>query len=136
MGMGTRRWTAVLCGITLAAAALVAIDSRPAAAAVGSREDRQMSKPTPWAQYTGVTATQVNSYLSANSARLTDISVASSTPTFNVTMVRNDGAYQTGWWWYYGMTEAQVNSRASTNNARLIALDAYATSSGVRYAGI
>ena len=110
------------------------IGSAPANAAVGPADDRQLSTPTSWATYNGATAAQVNSYLSANSARLTDIQVESSTPTFTVTMVKNSGSYSSGWWWYYDQTEAQVNSHLSTNHARPISISAYSTSSGVRYA--
>ena len=103
-------------------------------ASVGPADDRQLSTPTGWATYNGVTATQVNSYSSSNSARLTDIQVESSTPTFTVTMVKNSGSYASAWWWYYGKTEAQVNSLLSANHARPISMSAYSTSSGVRYA--
>ena len=50
---------------------LVALSAAPASAAVGPADDRQQSTPASWATYTGVTASQVNSYLSANNARLT-----------------------------------------------------------------
>jgi hypothetical protein len=118
--------------LQLTVVALIA--AGPASAAVGPADDRQLSTPTSWATYNGVTAAQVNSYLSANSARLTDIQVESSTPTFTVTMVRSSGSYNSGSWWYYGQTEAQVNSLLSTNHARAISISAYSTSSGVRYA--
>jgi hypothetical protein len=123
---------AVAAVLQMTVVALVA--AGPASAAVGPADDRQLSTPTGWATYNGATAAQVSSYLSANSARLTDIQVESSTPTFTVTMVRNSGSYSSGWWWYYGQTEAQVNSLLSTNHARPISISAYSTSAGVRYA--
>jgi len=107
----------------------------PADAAVGPADDRQQTTPTSWWTYTGVTASSVNSLLSANGARLTEIQVDNpSTPTFTVVMVKNSGSYASGWWWYYGLTQSQVSSRLSTNNARLISAQAYSTSAGIRYA--
>jgi len=131
-----RRTKAVLVAVAavLQLTVVVLVGTGSAHAAVGPADDRQLSKPTNWATYNGATAAQVSSYLSANSARLTDIQVESSTPTFTVTMVKNSGSYASGWWWYYGKTEAQVNSLLSTNNARPISMSAYSTSSGVRYA--
>jgi uncharacterized protein YodC (DUF2158 family) len=128
--------TTVLLTVALTAqvAVVVAIGAGPAGAAIGPADDRQLSTPTSWATYNGVTATQVNSYLSANSARLTDVQVESSTPTFTVTMVKNSGSYVSTWWWYYGQTEAQVNSQLSGHRARPISISAYSTSSGIRYA--
>ncbi|MDT4917864.1 MAG: hypothetical protein QOH89_2564 [Pseudonocardiales bacterium] len=118
--------------LQLSVVALVSAGS--ANAAIGPADDRQLSTPTSWATYNGVTAAQVSSYLSANSARLTDIQVESSTPTFTVTMVNNAGSYSSGWWWYYNLTEAQVNANLSANSARPISISAYSTTSGVRYA--
>lgn len=112
----------------------VLIGAGSAHAAVGPADDRQLTSPTSWWTYNGATATQVNSHLSTHGARLTDIQVESSTPTFTVTMVKNSGSYNSAWWWYYGKTEAQVNSLLSTNHARPISMSAYSTSSGVRYA--
>jgi hypothetical protein len=114
--------------------AFVGLAARPALASVGPADDRQMTTPTSWSTYTGVTATQVNSYLSANSARITSLQVESSTPTFTVVMVRNTGSYSSAWWWYYGKTEGEVNSLLSSHGARPISMQAYSTSSGVRYA--
>jgi hypothetical protein len=114
--------------------AFVGLAARPAMASVGPADDRQLTTQTSWYTYTGVTASQINSYLSANNARITSLQVESSTPTFTVVMVKNTGSYYSGWWWYYGKTESQVNSLLSSNHARLISMQAYSTSSGVRYA--
>jgi len=125
----------VLALLVAASVASVAHVSAPSSsAAVAPGDDRQMSSATAWATYNGVTAAQLSSYLSANKARLTDIQVESSTPTFSVVMVKNSASYKSGWWWYYGQSEAQVNSLLATNHARPISISAYSTTAGVRYA--
>ena len=106
-----------------------------------STDDHSVNVPTSWWTYTNVTAAQVSSFLSANSARLTDLevySVSGGTPKFTVRMVRNSGAYAVpGWWWYYGLTAADLASRLSTNNARLIELEPYDAGGGtIRYAAV
>jgi len=53
--------------------AVVAIGAQSASAAIGPVDDRQMAAPTSWWTYSGITAAQVGSLLSANKARLTDI---------------------------------------------------------------
>ncbi len=102
-------------------------------------DDHSINVPTAWWTYTGVSAAQVSSYLSANSARLVDIEVTglvSGAPRFAVRMVRNAGAYAVnGWWWYYGLTASQVSSYLSTNSARLIEIEPYDAGGGaIRYA--
>ena len=104
-------------------------------------DDHSVNVPTSWWTYTNVTAAQVSSYLSTNSARQTELevySVSGGTPRFTVRMVRNSGAYAVpGWWWYYNMTAADVASRLSTNNARLIELEPYDAGGGtIRYAAV
>jgi Beta-lactamase enzyme family len=134
----TRRGLRATLLVVLAAAFLagsgLAASPRVASAAIGPADDRQLTTVTGWWTYQGVTAAQVNSYLSANGARLTKIQVESSTPTFTVVMVKNSGSYASGYWWYYGQTEAQVNSQLSSHSARPISISAYSTSLGVRYA--
>jgi len=104
--------------------------------------DLSINKPTGWWFYTGINATQVSSYLSANGARLTDIevqSVSSGVPTFTVRMVANSGSYAAagGWWWYYGLTAAQVTAYLNANSARIIDLEPYDIGGGViRYAAV
>jgi hypothetical protein len=121
--------------VTLQLTVVAFVGAGAANAAVVPGDDRQLSTPASWWTYTGATATQVNNYLSANGARLTEVQVDSaSTPTFTVVMVKNSGSYSSGWWWYYGQTETQLNSLLSTNLARPISISAYATSSGTRYA--
>lgn len=91
-----------------------------------STNDQSTTINTGWWTYVGVTASQVGSFLSTNSARPTEIRVENpSVPTFDVTMVANSGVYASGYWWYYGLTPAQVSSTLSSNNARLISLSPY-----------
>jgi hypothetical protein len=133
----SRKFKAVLLALAAVTqlAVVAAVGAGPAAAAVGPVDDRQMTAPTSWWTYSGVTAGQVSNLLSSHGARLTDIQVVDpSTPTFSVVMVKNSGSYSSGWWWYYGQTGAQVGSLLSTNHARLISAQAYNTGSGVRFA--
>jgi len=102
-------------------------------------DDHSINVPTSWWTYTNVTAAQVSSYLTANSARLTDLevySVSGGTPRFTVRMVPNSGVYAVpGWWWYYGLTAADVTTRVNANNGRLIEVEPYDIGGGViRYA--
>jgi hypothetical protein len=113
---------------------ITALGPTPANAATGPADDRLLSVPTSWETFSGLTPAQVTARLSANKARLTDIQVTSSAPTFTVTMVKNAGSYKTAWWWYYGLTETQVNNRLTSNGARAISLSAYSTTNGMRYA--
>ena len=120
---------AVGVGLTLAAGSAVATQAAP------TTNDQSTTINTAWWTYTGVTATQVGSLLSANSARLTQIRVENPVgPVFDVTMVSNSGAYASGWWWYYGLTASQVSSTLSTNNARLISLEPYVVSGSLYFA--
>jgi hypothetical protein len=100
-----------------------------------STNDQSTTINTGWWTYAGVTASQVGSLLTTNSARLTQIRVENpATPTFDVTMVSNSGAYASGWWWYYGLTASQVSSTLSANNARLISLEPYVVGGSLRFA--
>lgn len=119
---------------SLAAADLMSLDTAAATT------DLSINTPTSWWFYTGITAAQVGSYLSANSARLTEIevqSVSSGVPTFTVRMVRNSGSYVAtgGWWWYYGLTFSEISTKLNANSARLIDLEPYDIGGGqIRYA--
>ena len=117
-----------LC-LTLAAGNAVATEATP------STTDQSTTFNTAWWSYTGVTASQVGSFLTANSARLTQIRVENpAVPTFDVTMVSNSGVYASGWWWYFGLSESQVVSTLSTNNARPISLEPYVVGGSVLFA--
>src|SRR5215470_12438423 len=65
----------VALAVVMQLGVVVAIGAESANAAIGPVDDRQMAAPTSWWTYSGVTATQVGSLLSANKARLTDIQV-------------------------------------------------------------
>lgn len=104
--------------------------------------DHSINTPTGWWAYGGVSAAQVGTFLTNNSARLTEIqvqSVSGGVPTFSVRMVRNSGAYAApgGWWWYFGLTAAQVTSYLNANQARLIDIEPYDIGGGtIRFAVI
>ena len=102
--------------------------AQSASAAVGPGEDRQLTAPAGWWTYSGVTVAQIGSTLTANSARLTDLTLDQTTGTYTVTEVANSGAYASGWWWYVGQTPSQVLSLASTNNARPTVVNCYVAS--------
>lgn len=128
------RALAVVLALTIQFAVAVSV-AGSASAATGAADDRQLTTPTAWWTYTGVTGVTLSSLLSTNHARLTSLQVDDpSVPTFTAVMVGNSGAYASGWWWYYNATQAQVSSLLSTNNARLISAQAYATGAGTRYA--
>ena len=104
-----------------------------------STDDRSVAVQTSWWIYNGVTEASLNTFLSQNGARLTDIeidSIVAGQPRFTARMVKNSGAYAVpGWWWYYGLTFSQVGDRLTTNNARLIDLEPYDAGGGnIRYA--
>ncbi len=155
-----RRWALAAAGAAFSLACLAQGAAAPVPVpddAVEESEGRKMPKaldtttattdlsinvPTSWWFYTGIDATQVGSYLTANAARLTDIevqSVSGGAPTFTVRMVRNSGAYAAtgGWWWYYGLTAAQVTAYINANTARLIDLEPYDIGGGnIRFAAV
>jgi hypothetical protein len=122
---------ALLLLVSLQVGALI---PSPALADVGPADDRLLATPTSWWTYTGVTPSEVTSYLAVNNARLTDIQATSSSPKLTVTMVANSGDYASASWWYYGLTETQVNNKLAANSARPLSMSAYSTSNGVRYA--
>ncbi|HSV70140.1 MAG TPA: serine hydrolase [Methylibium sp.] len=140
--MHPMRFLALWRRLGLALAAGLALLCGPALAALDTSartDDHSINVPTGWWTYTGISAAQVGSYLSANSARLTDIEVTglvSGAPRFAVRMVQNSGAYAiSGWWWYYGLTGAQVSSYLSSNSARLIEIEPYDAGGGaIRFA--
>lgn len=134
----TTRIAVSLLGATITVGAAMVAAAAPAAAGVGPGEDRQISAPTGWWAYSNITAAQVSSTLSANSARLTDIKVdtSSGTPRFTVTEVANSGSYASGWFWFYNITPAQVVSLAQDNNARATVTTCYVVSGATKCAAI
>ena len=63
------------------------IGPQSASAAVGPGEDRQLTSPTGWYTYTGLTVAQISSTLTSNSARLTDLQLDQATGTYTVTLL-------------------------------------------------
>jgi hypothetical protein len=131
--------------LCVASAALLVLWPATASAALdttATTNDLSVNTPTAWWFYTGIDAAQVSSYLSTNSARLTDIEVQSvngGVPTFTVRMVRNAAAYAApgGWWWYYGLSFADITAKLNANTARLIDLEPYDIGGGnIRYAAV
>lgn len=101
--------------------------------------DHSINVPVAYWVYTNVSEGQINGYLAANDARLTEIevySVAGGVPRFTVRMVRNAGAYGvSGWGWWYNQTAADVQAKLAQNNGRLIDIEPYDAGGGViRYA--
>jgi hypothetical protein len=132
-----RKLAALCAAVALVLPVLAVTGATTANAYVGPGDDRQRATPTAWWWYTNVDAATVSAKLSANGARLTDISVYSESPLrFNVTMVANTGSYATGWYWYYGLTFAQMQQKAADNLSRITVAKTYATSSGVRVVAI
>jgi hypothetical protein len=117
--------------ITLLASSASATQASP------STNDQSTTIATSWFAYAGISASQVGSLASSNNARVTEIRVENpSTPTFDVTMVSNTGAYSSGWWWYYGLSASSLASTLSTNNARLISLEPYMVGSTLEFAAV
>jgi hypothetical protein len=130
-----RKRNASVLLLVLAVLSFGLFTSTRASAAVGPVDDRQQIAPTSWWTYTGVSASQLSTYINQNHARLTSLQVDNpSGPTFTAVMIGNAGGYASGWWWYYGQTQAQVSSLLSTNHARLISASPYNTVAGLRYA--
>jgi hypothetical protein len=106
-----------------------------------STDDHSINTPTQWWTYDNISPSQLNTYLSTNSARLTDLDIHTITngvPTFTVRMVKNSGAYAVPtWWWRYGATAAEITSFLKAQNGRLIEIKPYDSGNGViRFAAI
>jgi hypothetical protein len=125
-----------LCALVIALVTPLAL-AVPARAddPTAATNDTSVRAATSFWWYHDVTAAQINTAVSANNARITEIDVQDpTTPTFTVSMVANTGPYASGWWWYFGQTVAQVSATLSTNNARLLSVSPYQTSGGLRFA--
>jgi hypothetical protein len=129
------RVRAVVTRALFAAALLVALLPSQVQAAPVRDPERDSTALTGWAWYHGVTAAQLNGFVSAGGLRIIDLEVESASPlTFSAALVKNSGTYLRSWWWYYGLTASQVSSYLSANSARLIDVERYITASGARYA--
>ncbi|MCH8509269.1 MAG: serine hydrolase [Phycisphaerales bacterium] len=86
-----------------------------------------------WSYHWGRTAAQVTDLLTANNARLVDISIErqpsilNPTTLFNVIMVHNASG---AGWWYSSLSSAQVDSLLSQNGSRLTAMTRYTDALG------
>ncbi|MBM4059879.1 MAG: serine hydrolase [Planctomycetes bacterium] len=81
-----------------------------------------------WWWYYGLTAAQVSSNLTANSARLIDLEAyddGNGNLRFACVMEDNTGSNNKPFWWYYGLSSSQVATNLTTNNARLVDIDSY-----------
>jgi hypothetical protein len=89
-----------------------------------------------WWWYYGLTASQLSTYLTNNSARLEVLVpyVVSGQTRFAAVMISNTGSDAKSWWWYYGLTSAQIGTRLQSNNARLLDINNYSLGSGTVYA--
>jgi hypothetical protein len=77
-----------------------------------------------WWWYFGVSASQVSTFLSQNSAFLINIEPAdSSGSTFNVIMLPTPPGLL--WWWYFGVDQPTLSDRLSQNGARLLDVKSY-----------
>lgn len=82
---------------------------------------------TAWWWYTDVTATQLDSDLASNNARLIYVD-AYDTPggeLFAAVMVKNTAADQRSWWWYHDATPSAIQNALDTNDARLTEVKSY-----------
>lgn len=94
---------------------------------------------TSWWWYYGISATQLGSYLSANSARLIDLEPyqdSGGTQRFAAVMVGNTGSNAKVWWYYYNTSVSNLSTQAATNNARLVDLDVYTINGTTYYSGV
>jgi hypothetical protein len=125
-------------GALVGAAFAVVAAPLPASAGVGPGEDRELVSPTSWWAYNNVTEAQVNSLVSANNARLTDVKVTytAGTPKFTVAMVKNTGAYATSWTWHWGQTPTGLATYASDHNQRPSSVQCYVVSGVTRCASV
>ena len=100
---------------------------------VVNTDDRENSTPTGWWVYSGQSPTNITNFIIANNARIVDLYVESTSPSFvfTVTYVSNTGAYAKGWWWYNNVDGATLSGLLTTNNARLIVLKAFDVGGGV-----
>ncbi len=92
-----------------------------------------------WWWYTGVTGTQVSSYLAANQARLIDLEPyedGNGNLRFACIMVDNTGSNAKAWWWTYNTTTTAIGNLLSTNSARLVDLDTYQIGATTYYSGV
>ena len=134
--VGHRRLAAISrIGLAALFAATTIFSNSAAVSAVTAVPDPEGNSTdlTAWGWQTNATPAQIGASL-ANGARIIDLEVTSSAPTFSVAYVQNGGTYGRGWWWYYNLTAADVGSYLNANSARPIDIEPYDTASGLRFA--
>lgn len=92
-----------------------------------------------WWWYTGITAAQVSTNLTTNSARLIDLEPytdPNGNLRFACIMVSNTGADNKAWWWYWNVDTTFLSQRLTTNNARLVDIDSYDVGGTTYYSGV
>jgi CubicO group peptidase (beta-lactamase class C family) len=86
-----------------------------------------------WWWYYNITPTQVQQYLTTNSAYLVSIDPADAAgTTFNVIM--NAQATGFAWWWYYGESVSNAETLATSNKARIFDVKSYTVDGAQRVA--
>src|ERR1700730_13154678 len=106
---------------------------------VNDPDDRLSSVPTNWWTYSHQSLQDVSNTISAQNARIVDISIEQTAPsiTFTVTYVENAGPYYKRWLWYAGIDAAGLANALSTNNGRLISLKAFDAGGGqIRFVAV
>jgi hypothetical protein len=103
-------------------------------------EDTGVYSTTGWWWYFGITATQLSTFLTANSARLIDLEPyddGAGNLRFACVMVDNTGVNHKTWWYYYGSSDLPTLAGiASTNNARFVDIDSYDLGATTYYSAV
>src|SRR5260370_24251282 len=111
----------------LSLVAVASVASRQSKVIVNDPDDRLRSVPTNWWTYSHQSPQDVTNTISSQNARIVDISVEQSAPSylFTVTYVENAGPYYKPWLWSFGLDATTLANAISKNNAPLISLKAY-----------
>ncbi len=82
-----------------------------------------------WWWYFNQTPAGLNSLVSANNARITQIHsyVTGGQTRYAAVMVDNSGTNNLGWWWYFNVSPSSIASFVNSNNARLVDMDVDST---------
>lgn len=94
--------------------------------------------PGGWWWYYGLTASDLESKLRANSARLIDITpydIGGGTIRFAAVMVSNTGSAARSWTWLFGATQTAISAQVSQGR-RLVDLDNYLVNGARRYTAV
>jgi hypothetical protein len=112
---------AALVAIVLLAAAVSSSSATPAAAA--QDPERNVTTPTGWHFWVGMTKTKINKLANQAQERVVDVNVDSTSPLrYSAVLVRNSGPYARTGGWSFG-TEAHVTNKINTEHGRLIDLE-------------